>query len=107
MKQGRKAKKCQVSETVLKEIAIKLKEKFYTGGEISRLAKTYNYPGSVFMLLSLLEARGYLFAEETLGPGSHGNDKVIYKIVTADDYTKYEEEKAENAKRRLLATISG
>lgn len=84
-------------EESIKEIADCLTQRFYTGGELLRLCKSKGMKCSTFMILSLLEVRGYMTVEENDGPG------IRYKIVTDADYEKYEKEITENAKKRLLA----
>lgn len=89
-------------EETIKAIADCLTQRFYTGGELLELCKSYGMHCSTHGILSLLEVRGYLCIETDKRPGI----RTRYKIVTADDYEKYEKEKTEDAKKRLLATIS-
>lgn len=99
----RKVRGSKTSEDNLRFIAEKLTERFYSALEIRRLSKEYGYTGSREMLFSLLVARGFLITEETISPEGK---LVVYKVITEADYEKYDEEVHENARKRLLETVS-
>ena len=95
-----KVRKSKVSEEAIKEMADVLKERYLTWKEIDFMAKRAGCNSGIESVLSLFEVRGYKVAEFTNGA------RTLYKIVTKQDYEKYETEATKDAKRRLLAAIS-
>ncbi|MBO7733365.1 MAG: hypothetical protein J6S67_12445 [Methanobrevibacter sp.] len=107
-----KVRKSKLSEDVIRKIADQLKQRYFSLSEIEKMTHAYGYKGSKEIIFSLFEVRGYMIAEKTVKilqykkkKGTYG-DRVLYKIVTAEDYEKYEMEATKDAKRRLLATVS-
>lgn len=95
-----------LSEKQIEELAEVLKHRFFSGAEIQEyVLEHYNYKSTTFLILSVLDARGYKCAQEER-KSSHGM-KPYYKIFTDEEYEKIEEKRRENVKRRLLASISG
>lgn len=107
-----KVRKSKLSDDDIKEMAEQLKQRYFSLSEIEKMTRTYGYKGSKEIIFSLFAVRGYMIAEKTIriqlckkAKGVYGN-KVLYKIVTAEDYEKYDQEAHKDAKRRLLATVS-
>lgn len=95
-----KVRKSKLSEEAIVEIAEALKKNYMGYSEIYAIARKYGQKSGLESLLSLFQVRGYQLAEQMDGR------RTLYKIVTKEDYEKYEMEATKNAKRRLLATIS-
>lgn len=99
-------RKCALSEEEIKELAEMMKERFFSYGELRTiLIEKYDYKREVFNLLSYLEARGYLIAQETR-KSKYGGRNQRYRVMTKEIYEKIAEERRENAKRRLLEAVS-
>lgn len=105
-----KVRKSKLPEEAIKKMADQLKERYFTINELMSMAQAYGYKGSKEVVLNLFSVRGYLIAEETVRCKKVRRKdyfaKAIYKIVTEEDYKKYDEEVHKDAKRRLLATVS-
>ena len=110
----KKAKTCKYSEEAIQELAAKMSERYYTYSEMLHIAEPLGITGTPEMLLSILSSHGFMVSEDIRSPAglqtkyyrTTPKDKTVYKVVTEEDYKKYDEEAHENAKRRLLATIS-
>ena len=110
----RKAKASKTPEETILMLAEKLKERYYSGSEMMRLAKAAGFNGTTKTLLSLFQSRGYMVTEEVISPKKYiinsrfykPSDKTVYKIMTDEDYKKWDEEVHADAKRRLLAAVS-
>ena len=100
----RKVRKSKLSEEAIKEMAELLLKHEVSFSEIDNIAKRAGCASGIESVLSLLQVRGYQVAEHSIYKGSV--KRTYYKIVTKEDYEKYEREAHEDAKRRLLATIS-
>ena len=101
-----KPRKCSLSEDEIKELAEMMKKRFFSYGELSKiLIEKYGYKREVFNLLSYLEARGYLIAQETR-TSKYGGSKNYFMVMTKEVYEKIAEEHRKNATRRLLAAVS-
>ena len=99
-----KVRKSKLPEEVIKEIAELLTERSVCFAEIEKISKRAGCGSGIESVLSLLQVRGYQVAEITISKGS--SKKTLYKIVTKEDYEKYEREATRDAKRRLLETVS-
>ena len=111
-REQQKFRKSKLSEEAIKQMAEQLKQRYFSLAEIEKMTQAYGYKGSKEIILSLFAVRGYMIAEETIkvnqykkAKGTYGN-KVVYKIVSKEDYEKYDKEAHEDAKRRLLAAVS-
>lgn len=101
----RKPRRCMFTEQQLTEIAELLKSRFFTGVEIETYCyEHFKYRCPIARILDYLDNRGYLCAQSEFK--TPWGIKNIYKIYTIDEYRKIEEEHIENAKRRLLETVS-
>ena len=105
-----KVRKSKLSDEILEELANLLKERYLTLGEILAFTESHGYKGGRESVLSLLNERGFMIAETTRYTHDIRHKQVyrtvIYKIITGEDYKKYEEEATKDAKRRLLAAVS-
>ncbi len=100
-----KPRPCTIPEECLAELAEELKKKYMSHGEIIEfIGKTCNKRHDLEPILGIMEARGFLIAQEKRKV-THGY-KFYYTIMTKEKYEKIEEEHRENAKRRLLAAVS-
>lgn len=107
-----KVRKSKLSEDDIIKMADLLKQRYFSFGEISKMTRAYGYRGSKEIIFSLFQVRGYMIAEKTVKvlqykkkKGTYCN-RVVYKIMTEEDYEKYDEEAHKDAKRRLLAAVS-
>ena len=97
-------RKSKLQDNQLNELIEMMKSKYFTGWELLEiLKKRYAWKGTVEMFLTTLEAKKIPVFEEPIKPGKTW---CRYKVLTAEEINKYEEEKTKDAKRRLLAAIS-
>ena len=96
-----KTRKSSLPDEAIAEMAEQLSGRFFTFKEFTTLTEAYGYKGSLEVILSLFNVRGYMITEEM-----SKKHKTIYKIVNKEDYEKYDEEAHKDAKRRLLAAVS-
>lgn len=105
-----KVRKSKLSEEAIEEIAEALKQNYLDWSQLYSMARKYGQRSGIESLLSLFQVRGYQIAEKTdvyFSPRYKKRvTRTLYKIVTKEDYEKYEAEATKDAKRRLLATIS-
>lgn len=100
----RKPRKCKMPEDVLIELAGTLQERFFDYTEVERLIKATGFKCTVTSLLNFLDARGYLVASEKRKT-DYGS-RTAYRVMTKEIYIKIEEEYRENARKRILETVS-
>lgn len=100
----------KLSEATIKEMAESLKLRYFTFTEVQRMAHKNGLNGGIETILSLFSVRGYLVTEKTVKTFHRKTKsyvkKSVYKILTDEDYEKWDEEAHKDAKRRLLAAIS-
>lgn len=105
-----KVRKSKFSEEGIAEIAEALKKNYMGYSEIYAIARKYDMKSGIESLLSLFAVRGYQIAEKSVTYYSIDKKiyvkRTLYKIVTKEDYEKYEMEATKDAKRRLLAAVS-
>ena len=105
-----KVRECKLSEECIKEMAEMLIERYCTFSEIQRIANANGLHGGIESILSLFNVRGYLITEITVKRFDSQNKtyvkRTLYKIMTDEDYEKWDEEAHKDAKRRLLAAVS-
>jgi hypothetical protein len=101
----RKPRKCSIPDDVLIELGEKLKREYMSWSQIIGFIKEKcNKNWGIESILCVLDQRGYKVAEGDLNV-TYGK-QTFYKVFTARDYEKIEEEHRKNAKGRLLAAVS-
>ncbi len=100
----RKPRKCEMPEDVIAELAETLTKRFFDYTEVEKLIKSTNCKVSVTSLLNYFESRGYLVASEKRK--TYWGTRTAYRVMTKEIYIKIEEEHRENARKRLLETVS-
>lgn len=97
--------KCAIPDEVIAALGKELAERYMNYTEVLTYVKNgCNRRLEIEQILCIMEARGYLIAEEKRRT-KYGN-KTFYRVMTKEYYEKIAEEKRENAKRRLLAAVS-
>ena len=100
-----KPRQCSIPEEYLAELADEMTRRYMSYGEIIDFIKQRtNERHELEGILGILESRMYLIAQEK--QHTPYGYKTFYCIMTKEKYEKIAEEHLENAKRRLLETIS-
>ena len=97
--------KCCIPDAVIAALGKQLSQRFMSFNEVMTFVKNgANKSISIELIMCIMEARGYLLTEEKRR--SKFGYKTYYRVMTKEYYEKLEEERRENAKRRLLAAVS-
>ena len=101
----RKIRKSSIPEDVLTELGERLKKEYMSFTQITGFIKEKcNKNCGIESILCVLDQRGYKVAEGNINVTN--GKKTFYKVFTAKDYERIEEEHRKNAKGRLLAAVS-
>lgn len=101
----RKPRKCSIPDDVLNELGERLKREYMTWSQITGFIKDKCHKNwGIEQIFCVLDQRGYKIAEGYLGV-AYGK-QLFYKVFSAEDYEKIEEEHRRNVRKRLLETVS-